>query len=186
LLLPPPEPLLEPDPEPLLEEPDPGPEPLPAAPLAPLVPPLWPCVLSVAAAPVLLLFFFDLWVEEAVLSALPEADASLVAVCIDDELPLDEPLMPLVPLVPLLEDLLDLLDLLDLPELELLEVSLGIELLPPEELVLLPMLLGLLVLEPMPPVVPAVPACDVSLPEEPLAPMLELPLPLLEPLPLEP
>jgi len=120
LLLPPPppaEPLLAlPEPAP---DPDPGPEPLPAAPLAPLVPPLWPCVSFVTAAPVFLVFFFDLWVESALLSATPAADASLLAVCIEDEL-CDVPLVPLM-----LEDLLAFDDFDDL----LLELSLGIDVL---------------------------------------------------------
>jgi len=109
----------------------------------------------------------------------------LFAVCIIDEECDDLPLVPLM-----LEDLLDLDDLLDLPELlelVLLEESLGIEVLPPEELVLLSYELGLLVLEPVPPVLPTAPAAaslwrrfDAS------CVLVEEPLPVLEPLPLEP
>jgi hypothetical protein len=64
---------------------------------------------------------------------------------------------------------------------ELLEVSLFIEALPPDALVLLSVALGLLVLEPVPAVVPAAPA---DVPEE--LPRLDEPLPMLELLPLEP
>ncbi|HZZ94684.1 MAG TPA: hypothetical protein VFE23_19140 [Usitatibacter sp.] len=182
MLLPPPEPLLE-----LLElpalAPDPGPEPAPGEPaLSPLVPPLWPWVLLAAAAPVRFDFFFDLEgvEEEALLSAEPAADASFAAepaadasfaaVCIEDEEPGAVPLM--LDVLPLFEDLLDLDDLL---ESLLLDVSLGIELVPdelvPDELV--PDELGLLV--PVP-VVPAVPDWELFRLDEPL-PMLEL-LPL--------
>jgi len=184
--LPPAEPLLAlPEPAP---EPDPGPEPLPAAPLEPLVPPFWPCVSFVTAAPVVLLFFFDLLcvVEGALLSAEPAADASLLAVCIADEW-CDE--LPLVPLM-LDEDLLDF-DLPDLLEPLLELVSLGIEVLPPDELVLLLVELGLLVLDPVPPVLPTAPEdaspwrrLDAS--ELPVEPLVEEPLPMLEALPLEP
>jgi hypothetical protein len=171
LLLPPLEPLALPEPEPEAE---------PASPAAPpLEPPFWPCALLSAAAPVRLVFFFALCLPEALLSAEAPADAScelplvaalsFAAVCIE-LLSCD---LPLMLEVLLFDDLL----LLDLPELELELVSLGIEVLPPDALVLLSILPGLLVLEPAPAVVPGVPACVLSIEDELFR--------LLEPLPID-
>jgi len=170
LLPPPPEPLLEPPaPEPAAPDPEPGPEPAPGEPLSPLVPPLWPCVLLVAAAPVCLVFFFALCFADGSLSALPEADASFEAVC----MALDSCAVPLMPDVLLFEDLCLVLPDWD----EVLDASLSIE-----------------VLEPVPPVVPTAPAEELPsrifaellsvVPEE--LPMLDDPLAVLGLLPLEP
>jgi hypothetical protein len=161
--------LLEPAaPAPALD-PDPGPEPAPGEPaLSPLDPPLWPCVLLVAAAPVCLVFFFDLWIFDASLSALPAADASFDAVCIED-MSCDLPLM----LEVLLFDDFDLLDF----DFEVLDVSSLIEALPLAEPLLLSYALGLELLEVL--------ELGLAL-VEPDAPMLDEPLAVLELLPLEP
>jgi len=160
LLPPPPEPLLEPPaPEPA-PDPEPGPEPAPGEPaLSPLEPPLWPWVLLVAAAPVCLVFFFDLCLADASLSAAPAAEASFEAVC----MALDSCALPLMLDVLLFEDLLLLLSL-D----EVLEVSVSIEELLPDVPLLLSYVLGLEVLDPA------------------VLPMLDAPLPVLELLPLAP
>ena len=120
--------LLLPPLEPLLELPAPAPALEPASPAAPpLDPPFWPWALLSAAAPVCLVFFFDLCLPDALLSAEPAADASCVAVvsfaAVRIEPDVDDVLSLMLEVLPLFDDL-DLLDLLDLSTL----VSLGREL----------------------------------------------------------